>query len=71
MVVDESDRAASVIIVSGGSGLVGRGIQWALENAKEEQFRKRKNEQWIFLSSADGDLRYHITIIPVIVMNHH
>eukprot|EP00730_Choanoeca_flexa_P016506 TRINITY_DN7814_c0_g1_i2.p1 TRINITY_DN7814_c0_g1~~TRINITY_DN7814_c0_g1_i2.p1 ORF type:complete len:339 (+),score=70.56 TRINITY_DN7814_c0_g1_i2:23-1018(+) len=40
-----------VIIVTGGSGLVGKGIEAAL--AKGEA---RDNEKWVFLSSKDGDL---------------
>jgi len=39
-----------VIMVTGGSGLVGRGIQAAVENDK------REDEEWIFLSSKDGNL---------------
>jgi GDP-L-fucose synthase len=41
-----------VIIVTGGTGLVGKGIEAAL--AKGEA---RDNERWVFLSSKDGDLR--------------
>ena len=39
-------------MVTGGSGLVGKAIKDYIEagNAKE-------NEEWIFLSSKDGDLR--------------
>jgi len=39
-----------VVMVTGGSGLVGKAIQKVI---KEDM---RKNEQWIFLSSKDGDL---------------
>ena len=39
-----------VILVTGGSGLVGRGIQSVV---REEP---RQEEQWIFLSSKDADL---------------
>lgn len=43
--------AQSVIMVTGGSGLVGAAIRdYVAENALE-------GEQWIFLSSRDGDLR--------------
>lgn len=39
------------ILVTGGSGLVGKAIQDIIEKEKEP------NEEWIFLSSKDGDLR--------------
>lgn len=41
-----------VVIVTGGSGLVGKAIQSVVEKENKE------NERWIFLSSKDGDLRY-------------
>ena len=39
-----------VILVTGGSGLVGRGIRSVVEA------EPREDEQWIFLSSKDGNL---------------
>ena len=39
-----------VILVTGGSGLVGRGIQTVVSQ------QPREDEQWIFLSSKDADL---------------
>lgn len=39
------------IIVTGGSGLVGKAIEKVITE------EKRENESWIFLSSKDGDLR--------------
>ena len=42
------------ILVTGGTGLVGRGIQLALERTKEDG--KQSNENWIFLSSKDANL---------------
>ena len=39
-----------VIMVTGGSGLVGKGIQTALSTDK------REDEEWIFLSSKDANL---------------
>lgn len=47
----------SVILVTGGSGLVGEAIKWVIENEKDPRFGKRENEEWIFLSSKDGDMR--------------
>jgi len=41
------------VLVTGGSGLVGQAIQIVL---KEEE-NQRPDEEWIFLSSKDGDLR--------------
>lgn len=40
-----------VILVTGGSGLVGKGIQ-----AMVEREEKRDDETWIFLSSKDANL---------------
>jgi len=42
----------SIILVTGGSGLVGQGIRWVIENDE-----KRPNEEWVFACSKDGDLR--------------
>ena len=38
-------------MVTGGSGLVGKGIRHAVETTE-----KRDNEEWIFLTSKDGNL---------------
>lgn len=48
----------SVILVTGGSGLVGKAIEWVIENDSSERFGKRPGEKWVFLTSKDGDLRY-------------
>lgn len=50
--------AESVILVTGGSGLVGKAIEWVIENDQSERFGKRPGEKWVFLTSKDGDLRY-------------
>jgi GDP-L-fucose synthase len=39
-------------MVTGGSGLVGMGIKMYIE-----QSGALENEEWVFLSSGDGDLR--------------
>ena len=44
---------AAVVLVTGGTGLVGQGIQAVLEKGE-----KKEGETWIFLSSKDADLRY-------------
>ena len=41
----------NVVLVTGGTGLVGRAIQNVIENDK------RENEKWIFIGSKDADLR--------------
>lgn len=47
----------SIILVTGGSGLVGKAIEWVIENDPSERYGKREGEKWIFLTSKDGDLR--------------
>lgn len=39
-----------IILVTGGSGLVGKAIQSVIKT------EKLPNEEWIFLNSKDGDL---------------
>jgi len=46
-----NENGKSVVMVTGGSGLVGMGIKMFIEQNAE------KDEEWIFLSSKDGDLR--------------
>ena len=48
--MDNSNK--KVVLVTGSSGLVGWGIKTSL-NAETD----KKNEEWVFLSSKDGDLR--------------
>lgn len=46
-----SETEKSIVMVTGGSGLVGSAIkEYVTANPKE-------NEEWVFLSSKDGDLR--------------
>lgn len=47
--MSSGDLQTKVVLVTGGNGLVGRGIAAALES-------NLPNEKWIFLSSKDGDL---------------
>lgn len=44
---------SKVVLVTGGSGLVGRAIRDVVQGGAE----RRNDEEWIFLSSKDGDLR--------------
>lgn len=60
----------SVILVTGGTGLVGEAIKWVIENEKSERFGKREGETWIFLSSKDGDLRYSFIYFNWQLVNH-
>ncbi|TFK53175.1 epimerase-domain-containing protein [Heliocybe sulcata] len=47
-----------VILVTGGTGLVGKGIQYVVETEPEgSKFGKRAGEKWVFASSSEGDLR--------------
>lgn len=39
-----------IILVTGGTGLIGKGIQTALND------ENISNEEWIFVGSKDGDL---------------
>ncbi|CEP11928.1 hypothetical protein [Parasitella parasitica] len=55
--MDAKMDTKSVILVTGGSGLVGEAIKWVIEHDTSESYSKRENEEWVFLSSKDGDLR--------------
>lgn len=44
-------EGVSVVLVTGGKGLVGKGIEAVVAR------QPAPNEQWVFLSSKDGDLR--------------
>lgn len=49
---------AAVILVTGGTGLVGKAIQHAIETEPEgSRFGKRPGEQWIYVNSSEADLR--------------
>lgn len=49
---------ASVILVTGGTGLVGKAIQYVIETEPEgSRFGRRAGEKWVFASSSEGDLR--------------
>ena len=46
------DETEQVVLVTGGTGLVGRALQEIVTRESVPQ------ERWVFLSSKDGDLRY-------------
>ena len=51
-----------IVLVTGGSGLVGKGIQRA------SLLDPHPNEEFVFLSSKDGDLRYvFVRYHPILV----
>lgn len=50
----EGDPTPMRVLVTGGSGLVGRAIQHVV---KEEEGGAREGEEWIFLSSKDANLK--------------
>ncbi|KAG6899075.1 GDP-L-fucose synthase [Termitomyces sp. T159_Od127] len=48
----------AVVLVTGGTGLVGKAIQHVIETEPVgSRFGKKEGETWIFASSKDGDLR--------------
>ena len=47
-----------VVLVTGGTGLVGKGIDYIINTEPEgSRFGKKPGETWIFASSSEGDLR--------------
>ena len=46
-----AEGSETIIMVTGGTGLVGKGIQAVVER------QAVPGERWIYLSSKDGDLR--------------
>lgn len=59
MVATADER--TVVLVTGGTGLVGEGVKWVIDNVPDPRFRRKPNETWIFLSSKEADLRYMCT----------
>ncbi|KAI0313578.1 GDP-L-fucose synthetase [Amylostereum chailletii] len=53
-----SETSKSVILVTGGTGLVGSAIQHIIESEPAgSRFGKREGETWVFVSSKEGDLK--------------
>ncbi|KAJ3085379.1 GDP-L-fucose synthase [Quaeritorhiza haematococci] len=50
-----------VILITGGTGLVGKAIEHVVNHSTDPRFGKREGEKWVFLSSKDGDLRDYST----------
>lgn len=54
----------AVVLVTGGTGLVGKAIEYIIENEPQgSRFGKQSGEKWIFASSRDADLRYSPNLI--------
>lgn len=50
--------SGDVILVTGGSGLVGKAIEHVINTEPEgSRFGRKPGETWIFASSKDGDLK--------------
>lgn len=47
----------NIVLVTGGSGLVGQAIKTVIEEEKKTGGEYISNETWIFCGSKDGDLR--------------
>jgi GDP-L-fucose synthase len=49
---------STVILVTGGTGLVGKAIEHVIKTEPENsRFGKKPDETWVFASSKEGDLR--------------
>ncbi|KAJ3277288.1 GDP-L-fucose synthase, partial [Borealophlyctis nickersoniae] len=46
-----------VILVTGGTGLVGSAIRHIIDTSPDPRYAKRPNETWVFCTSRDADLR--------------
>ncbi|EIM24304.1 NAD(P)-binding protein [Wallemia mellicola CBS 633.66] len=48
----------NVVLITGGTGLVGKALEWVIQNESvDSRFGRKEGEEWVFLSSSDGDLR--------------
>ena len=53
-----SSSSSTIVLVTGGSGLVGQAIKsYITKTNNSDDNNNNNNETWIFLSSKDGDLR--------------
>jgi uncharacterized protein YbjT (DUF2867 family) len=56
---------AAVVLVTGGSGLVGSAIAEIVRTEpRGSRFGARDGEQWVFVGSKDADLRYGLAPRP-------
>jgi hypothetical protein len=57
---------AVVILVTGGTGLVGKAIEYVINNEPVgSRFGRKEGEKWIFVSSKEADLRFVFKIANV------
>jgi len=55
--------SGDVILVTGGSGLVGKAIEHVINTEPEgSRFGKKPGETWVFASSRDGDLKSSLSL---------
>ena len=53
------EQPESVVLVTGGTGLVGSAIQHVIDTEPiGSRFGRREGEAWYFVSSKDADLRF-------------
>ena len=46
------------VLVTGGTGLVGQGIKYVIENEPvNSHFGKHDGEEWFFIGSSEADLK--------------
>ena len=58
--------SSDVILVTGGSGLVGKAIEHVINTEPEgSRFGKKPGETWIFASSKDGDLKSSLSSLCI------
>lgn len=54
----------STVLVTGGSGLLGKAIQHVLDTEPlGSRFGKKSGETWVFVSSKDADLRFGLFLV--------
>jgi len=60
--------SGDVILVTGGSGLVGKAIEHVINTEPEgSRFGRKPGETWIFASSKDGDLKS--SVFPLVAVD--
>jgi hypothetical protein len=61
-----AEQLKSVVLVTGGTGLVGSAIQHVIDTEPlGSRFGRRENETWVFLSSKDADLRFVLSVFSL------
>lgn len=61
------ESATKTILVTGGTGLVGKAIEYIISNEREgSRFGRRPGEKWVFASSKDGDLRCVVRVLRIL-----